>query len=121
MIRKSSDSFLISNKKNQNQVLKLFKKTIDIADGGVFWFARLSLQTMLYFVSSFLKQENQKIFQQFFKKIGDPDDGLFCRQRQNMSPFLVPVPNVASAWESASLLKHRAAIVQRVPGKQRED
>ena len=77
---------------------------------SLFWFARLSLQTMLYFVSSFLKQENQKIYQQFFKKIGDPDDGLFCRQRQNMSPFLVPVPNVASAWESASLLKHGAAI-----------
>ena len=39
-----------------------------------------------------------------------------------MSAFPVPVPQRGQrVGESASLLKHRAAIVRRVPGKQRED
>ena len=106
MIRKSSHSFQ-SPTENQNQGLKLFKKTIDKSRGGSVLVCTPSLANLLCFVSSLLKQKIRKIYQQFIKKIVNPErrfvlpentkhDGISCFQ----SP----------TWWARGGFKHRAAF-----------
>ena len=126
MIRiiKSSDSFLISNRKSKSssEAVQNKERNYRQSRGGSVLVLQGKAKVLLCFVSSFLKQKIWKSINNFIKKIADPDDGLFCRQRQNMPAFPVPVPNVVSAWGKARhFLSTGQPLLRWVPGKQRED
>ena len=69
------------------------------------------LANLLCFVSSFLKQKNQKIYQQFIKKIADPERRFVLPANTKYAGISCSRPQRGGrVGEGASLLKHGAAI-----------
>ena len=96
MIRiiKSSDSFLISNRKSKSSSEAVQNKERNYRQSR--WGSVLVLQgkakVLLCFVSSFLKQKIWKSINNFIKKIADPDDVFFAGKDKTCRHFLFQSP-----------------------------